>query len=185
MKKIGLIFIFIFLTGLFSGLFFSTGLRADSMDRLSGLMMSGFSGDSPGFARVFAGSVASNFTLVAVMAAAMLSKALCPLPPALLLFKSFATGFCSGLIYVSVPQQAFFISLTKLLPQNVFFIPGFIITAASLFIISASGGLRELSDMRKKSRNENSRFLLLSACAGTALIAAGAAVEGLFSLISL
>ncbi|HIU24968.1 MAG TPA: stage II sporulation protein M [Candidatus Copromorpha excrementigallinarum] len=185
MKKIGLIFIFIFLTGLFAGLFFSTSLSAEGNDSLSGLMTLAFSEKSPGFARVFTASLISNFTLVILMLPAVFSRLFSPLPAALLWYKSFAIGFCSGLLYINSPEDAFIISLVRFLPQNVFFIPAFIFIAALFFHISHSGGLKAVYPAGKKSRRGGSPPLLLYAAAGAALIVIGSVAEGIFSLISL
>jgi len=53
MKKTLIIFIFIFLTGLFAGLFFSTGLSTENSTYLSAQLLAGFSSPSAGFFRIF------------------------------------------------------------------------------------------------------------------------------------
>ena len=98
MRKIGSILLFIFLTGLFTGLFFSTCLSTKNTETLSALLLTGITTSKTGFLQSFLTSLLTNFMLFFLMLPALLSRCLCPLPPLVLWYKSFAIGFCSGLV---------------------------------------------------------------------------------------
>lgn len=176
MKKLGSIFIFVFLTGIFSGLFFSTNLSAESNDNLSSLLLSAVNAPSCGFAGAFAYAFLSNSALLLLMLPALFAKILCFLPPLLLWYKSFATGFCSGLIYINAGDNAFLISLVKILPQNLFFIPAFIALSLILFNTSVN---------KKSSRAKNDKTLKHVIIAAAVFIFAGSFTEALLHLIAL
>lgn len=179
MKKLGLIFIFIFLTGLFSGLFFSTNLSYENNSYLSALLLTSLSDSSSGFYKTFLSLMVSNFILVAMAAAALINKFLCPLPPVILGYKSFAIGFCSGLLFIGDPANAFLISALRIFPQNIFIIPGFIIFCAAVFAFS-------VSEKAKKGRFiYEKKNLLIFTAASLALILTGCLTGALFHLFSL
>lgn len=136
MRKLGSILLFLFLTGLFTGLFFSTCLSSENTRSLSTLLLTGITSSQTGFLKSFLTSLFTNFTLFALMLPALLSKYLCPLPPLVLWYKSFAIGFCSGLIWMGARSRILFLSLLHILPQNLFLIPGFFL--CSLTILSVS-----------------------------------------------
>ena len=94
LKKALTISVFVFLFGLFSGLFFSTGLSEENSKELSSLFISSISDDTMRPIRILLSSLFSNYTAAAVMMAAMLSGLLSFLPFAVLWYKSFAIGFC-------------------------------------------------------------------------------------------
>lgn len=179
MKKLGLIFIFIFLTGLFSGIFFSTGLTPENNAHLSALLLAGFSDRTEGFFNVFFSMLLSNGIIMAAMAASLLSKLLCPLPPLILWYKSFAIGFCSGLLYMNAPHKAFIISLLKIFPPHIFIIPAFIISSVFFFYCS-------VREIRKKSRpSHEKKGLLTVTVISAALLTAGCITSSLCRLIAL
>ena len=178
MKRTGLIFIFIFLTGLFSGLFFSINLSYENSSYLSSLLLAGLERESAGFLSVFLSVLFSNLALALLMAPALLTKVLCPLPPAILWYKSFAIGFCSGLVYAGQAQQPILISLLKLLPQNVFLIPAFLLLSVVLFS-------RSRMQPAQKNRPAGRQELLYAIAAAVALIFLGALTEAVFHLIAL
>lgn len=178
MKKIWFIFIFIFLTGLFSGLFFSTGLSAENSSYLSALLISGMSNTSSGFMQSFFSIFISNFLLILFMFPAVITKYLCFLPPSLLWYKSFAVGFCCGLVYSSDVENAVTITLLKLLPQNLFFIPTFTILAVILFSISVNA-------QKNRPLHFNNKSLLYILIAASAFLTAGCVIESIFHLIAL
>ena len=180
MKKIGAIFIFIFLTGLFSGIFFSTNLSYENNDILSAFLLGSFNDNSIGFAKTLFLSLTTNLTLFIVMLPAMLTKYLCPLPAAVLWYKSFAIGFCSGLVYLNASSDAFIISIIKLFPQNLFFIPAFILISVAVFCSS----LKIFPDIKNKRRQNNSVLFYLLA-ASVSLLLIGAVTESVFHLVAL
>ena len=173
MKKIVVASIFIFLTGLFTGLFFSMGLSDESNGYLSTLLISGITDSSAGFFRLLVSSLTSNLILVALMLVAIVTKLLCPLPALLLWYKSFAIGFCSSLIYISAVEHAFLISLTKILPANLLLIPGFIALTAITFHSSAT----ELTKVKRPSREKESLRNALLICIGVIFV--GCVIESL------
>ena len=81
MKKLASVFIFILMTGLFSGVFFSTNLSYENNEYLSSLLLSGFENSSSGFVSCLLSALSSNLILVALMLPAIAAKPLCPLPP--------------------------------------------------------------------------------------------------------
>lgn len=179
MKKLGLIFIFIFLTGLFSGLFFSANISYENNEYLSSLLLSSFSDNSSGFVKAFFSAAISNFLLIIIMLPAVFTKFLSPLPPAVLWYKSFAIGFCSGLIYLNASEKAFLISAVKIFPQNLFIIPAFLIIAASIFYFSTS-------EIAKKNRpHREKRSLLQISVFALMLMIAGCITEAVCHLIVL
>lgn len=190
MRKIGSILIFIFLTGLFSGIFFSTNLSQNANDTLSALMLTSFSDSKAGFFKVFTSSLITNLTLFLIMAPAAFIKYLKPLPAAVLWYKSFAIGFCSGLVYINAASQALLISLVKILPQNLFIIPSFIIFAYTLLSHTVSrsqaSNKRSSQSFNKKSRSPfyiNGAPVTLVISAG--LLIAGALMEAIFHSVAL
>ncbi len=152
MKRAGIISIFVFLTGLFAGLFFCIGLGVENYGRLSSLLLEGLA-SSPGLIKSFAASFATNFPLALLMLAAIFSKLLCLLPFLLLFYKSFSLGFCSCLIHMTSADHTLLLSLIKLFPQNLFFMPAFILLAAVTFSIS-------LGEARKTNRLSHNRMSL-------------------------
>lgn len=179
MKKAISIFLFLFLTGLFAGLFFCMNLSEANGSALSSLLIAGLTASSPGFFNVFLSAAVSNFTLALLMLPSLLTRLLCPLPPLALLCKSFAVGFCSGLVFLGAEKDAFFLSLLKLFPQNVFYIPAFLLLSAVLFY----GSLTELCKKNRPSREKEGlkNAVLLSA----ALMLAGCITEAACHLIAL
>ena len=179
MKKLGLIFIFIFLTGLFSGLFFSANLSSENNSYLSSLLLSSFSDSTAGFFGTFFSALTSNLLLIIIMLPALFTKLLCPLPPALLWYKSFAIGFCSGLLYINSADDAFLISILRIFPQNLFLIPAFLVISAMIFYCS-------VSELRKKSRpSKEKKGLLHVAVLAFAMILAGCLTESVCHAIAL
>lgn len=176
MKKLGLIFIFVFLTGIFSGLFFSTNLSAESNDTLSSLLLSAVNSPSCSFTEAFMDTFISNSALLLLMLPALFTKIFCFLPPLLLWYKSFATGFCSGLIYINAGSHAFLISLVKILPQNLFFIPAFVAIAFITFNASINKKIRP-------AKNDNTLKHIIIAAA--VLIFVGSLTEALLHLVAL
>lgn len=177
MKKIILILIFIFLTGLFSGLFFSTNISDESNQTLSSFMISGMSPTDAGFFRVFTLSFSSNALLFFLMVPAAFTVILRPMPLLILWYKSFAIGFCSGLIYINYESEAFTISMLKLFPQNLFFIPAFIMFAAAVLKFRTS----DRRDFRLKfGRNFNISMSAAAFAASLLLLTLGAAAEAVF-----
>ena len=136
MRKIGSILLFIFLTGLFTGLFFSTCLSTKNTEALSALLLTGITTSKTGFLQSFLTSLLTNFMLFFLMLPALLSRCLCPLPPLVLWYKSFAIGFCSGLVWMGARSHVLLFSLLHILPQNLFLIPGFFLCA--LAVLSSS-----------------------------------------------
>lgn len=179
MKKIGAISIFIFLTGLFAGLFFSTALSPENSSYLSSLLLYGISSPSSGFAEHFRASAVSNFTLVLLMIPALFTRFLCPLPILVLCFKSFALGFCSGLVHMGATDQAFLISLLKLFPQNIFFVPAFILLASAVCYCSAAEVMKKNRLSREKKSLKHLLFFSML------LIMAGCVTEACCRLITL
>ncbi len=179
MKKLGLVFIFIFLTGLFSGLFFSTGLSYENGSYLSTLLTASLSDSSAGFSGTFFSLLFSNFILVIAAAPAVFTRFLCPLPPMVLAYKSFAIGFCSGLLFLDDPGSAFLISATKIFPQNIFIIPGFIILCTAVFFCST------YETMKKNRSHHEKKDLLIWLSVSVGLILAGCLTASLFHSVSL
>ncbi|WP_428259380.1 stage II sporulation protein M [Gallibacter sp. Marseille-QA0791] len=172
MKKLASVFIFILMTGLFSGVFFSTNLSYENNEYLSSLLISGFESGSPGFISSLLSALSSNFILAALMLPALVAKPLCPLPPAMLWFKSFAIGFCSGLLYLN-SEKAITMSLLKIFPQNIFLLPAFLIMSITLFCISISGGIKKSRPVQEK------KGLLLISAASCILLLTGCVIEAI------
>jgi len=173
MKKISLIFTFIFLTGLFSGLFFSMNLSEENCTALSSVLLSGLDSPSSGFFRTFITSIAANLAAVLIMLPAVFLRPLCILPPAILWFRSFATGFCCGLIFLNAGSHAFVLSSIKILPQNLLLIPGFFLMSATLFCISKDQVIRK-SRLSAERKNLLRIFII-----SLGLIIAGSLIQGL------
>lgn len=165
LQKVLYISIFIFLFGLFSGVFFSTGLSEENNSYLSDMFISSLSDPSRSFFRTLLSSLVSNLTLALFMLAAVLSRLLRFLPFAALWFKSFASGFCSSLLYLSETENAVLISLVKLLPPSLFVLPGFIVLAAVTFIYSRNETVKAKRPSREKKGLQNTAFISLAAIA--------------------
>lgn len=179
MKKIAAISIFIFLFGLFSGLFFSTGISDENNTYLAGLLTSSITDTSTGFFRIFLAALLSNFTIAALMLASVFTKLLCPLPFLMLWYKSFAIGFCSGLVYLGETENAFLISFVKILPPSLFFIPAFIVLAAASFTYS-------YNELVKSKRPSHDRKVLQTIVfISLAAIFAGCIIEAICHIINI
>ena len=178
MKKAGVISIFVFLTGLFAGLFFSVGLEPENKSQLSALLLQGLS-SSPGFLKSFGASFTTNFSLALLMLAAVFSKVLCPLPFLLLFYKSFSLGFCSFLMHAGSAGDALLISLLKFFPQNLFFVPAFILLATASFCMSLRSPVQK-NRLSRKGRSLQSVLVLASV-----LLLAGCITEAVCRLIAL
>ena len=171
--------IFIFLAGLFAGLFFSTGVSDENSEYLSGLLVSSIGDSSPSFFKSFLSFLVSNLSLCALMLTAVLSKLLCPLPFLILWFKSFAIGFCSCLLYASDAANPLLLSIIKLRPQNLFLLPAFICLAAALFSYSSLELIKSKRPSTEKKGLQNIVFISLAAIIIGCIVGAG------FSLIDL
>lgn len=171
MKKIAAAAIFVFLTGLFSGIFFSTGISDENIAYLSSVLISSINDESDGFFGTLLSLLFSNFLTAALMLCALLNKKLCPLPLVVLISKSFAIGFCTGLIYLSGIEKPILISLTKMLPPSLFFVPAFIVLSAVSFICSR----QELFKTKRPSREKKDLKSVIFICLG--IIAAGCIVN--------
>ena len=184
MRKIGSILLFLFLTGLFTGLFFSTCLSSENASTLSALLLTGITTTKTGFLQSFLTSLATNFSLLALMLPALLSRYLCPLPPLILWYKSFAVGFCSGLIWMGARSHILFLSLIHILPQNLFLIPGFFLCALTILASSLQSPPAAGFSHTKSSLLANNRlfsFLVISAL----LLTAGSFTEAALRLAAL
>lgn len=158
MKKLVPIFIFIFTTGLFTGLFFSMNLAEENNSYLFSLLICSFSDPSAGFFKMFTFALISNLIPAAAATAAVLSRFLSPLPPVVLWFKSFAVGFCNGLIYINA-DNAVSLSLFNILPPNLFIMPAFIALSVAAFYCSSS----ELLKKNRPRHEMKGLFMILSA----------------------
>ena len=172
-RKLLLLSVFIFLFGLFAGLFFSIGLSEENTDRLSSSLISSMTDMSIGGFRIFMSALFSDLTTAALMLAAALSKLLCFLPFAVLWYESFAIGFCCGLIHLVSTENAIALSLTEILPPAIFFIPSFIILAAAATACSKN----EILKSKRPSREGKSLIVLISG--SLVAIVIGCAIEAL------
>lgn len=179
MKKTAASFIFIFLTGLFTGLFFSISLDEDNSVYLSQLFISSITDTSSGFMRTLISSVISAMSMAALMLASVVSRLLAFLPPAVLWYRGFALGFCSGLAYIGDAGSALSISLIKLLPPSLFFIPAFIMLATACFRYSRN----RLASSKRSSREKKDLQTIVFICLGA--ITAGCVTEALCHLAAL
>lgn len=179
MQKLFTITSFVFLAGLFAGIFFNTVLSEENCTYLSNLLASSINDKTASFLRVLLSASISNFLMVSLMLAATLSKLLCPLPFIVLWYKSFAIGFCSALIYMCDIENAFFISLLKIFPPAIFIIPAFIILTSTTYIYSSN----ELIKSKRSSheRKDLQVLIIISLFA----IAAGCIMEAVCSLFVL
>lgn len=159
MKKTASIFIFILMTGLFAGIFFSTNLSYENNQYLSALLLTSFTENTAGFGKIFLSALASNFILIILMLPAAAVKLLRPVPPVILWFKSFAIGFCSGLVYLNA-DNAVLISFTKIFPPNLFIMPAFLILSTVIFHCSSSETVK-----KNRPYHENKGLLVLAAVA--------------------
>lgn len=176
MKKLCTIFIFIFLSSLFCGIFFSTNLSAENNAALSTMLIDALTSPSFGFFKGFIESFFSNALLLIMMLPAAFTIWLSFLPIIILCCKGFAIGFCSGMLYINAGDDAFFISLVKLLPQNLFFIPAFIFIATIIFRISTN---------KHSSAAKQKPALSKTAAVMALLVVAGSLTEALLHLIAL
>lgn len=178
MKKAGVISIFIFMTGLFSGLFFCIDLGTENYGRLSSLLLGNLS-SSPGFIKSLTASFATNFPLALLMLASVFSRLLCPLPFLLLFYKSFSLGFCSCLIHITSADNPFLLSLLKFFPQNLFFVPAFLLLAAVTFSMSVAESIKT-NRLPRERMSLKSVIILISV-----LLLAGCITEAACRLIAL
>ena len=183
MKKLLTISTFIFLTGLFAGLFFSYGLSDENKAYLVELLVSGLSDSNSGFFRSFFASLIANLSLATLMVFAVFTKKLHPLPLILLLYKSFALGFSSGLIYIGQAmgqsENPFLLSLIKIFPQNLLFVPAFILLATAAFIYSREALLKTKRSSREKKDLNKIIIICLAA------ITAGCIIEAIVLAVPL
>lgn len=179
LKKVFVISGFIFLAGLFAGIFFNTVLSEENSNYLSNLLASSINDATAGFFSTLFSALISNYFLAVLMLAAALSKLLCPLPYVILWYKSFAVGFCSGLIYLSDMENPFFISLLKILPPAAFIMPAFIVLSAVTFIYSRNEFVKSKRSFREKK--DLQKIMIISMAA----IAAGCIMEAVCSLFIL
>ena len=178
MKKIGSIFLFLFMTGLFAGLFFSTTLSPSSSADLSVLLHAGFTNDSEGFFSTFFAIFLCSLIPMLLMLPAAAAKCLCFLPPAILWFKSFSIGFCTGLVYINQSEQAILLTLTRILPQSLCLIPAFLILSAAVFHYSVT---RSQKNRTPHEYQVLSHMLMLAA----ALLLLGSLLQTLFCRVPL
>ncbi len=143
MKKSIMIFIFIFLAGLFSGMFYSMSLSEESCGTLSALLLEASSVSAAGFFHDFLFYLRTSLFMLMVMIPAVFCRFLCPLPGCILWFKSFTVGFCCGLLYISDPGRAFSLSLVRIFPKELFMLPSFIAAAVLITYLSLSNGSRK------------------------------------------
>ena len=177
LKKVFAISIFIFLFGLFSGLFFSIGMSEGVKDDLSSSFISSITDESIGHARILLSSLFSNYMISALMLTAALSNMLCFLPFTVLWCRSFAIGFCSGLIHISGTESPVVLSLTELLPPSMFFIPGFILLAAASYVCSRN------EILKSKRPSSTGKSLISLILISLAVVTAGCIVETICHLL--
>lgn len=162
MKKLLIISMSIFLTGLFAGIFFSYGIADENKSYLANLIVTNITGLDKGFLTSLGASLITNLSIAFLMLVAIYSKLLSPLPLFLLLYKSFALGFSNSLLYISqailrgsghsvrITESAAFYSLTNIVPQNMFFIPAFIVLATVTFKYSHAALLKSKRSSRER-----------------------------------
>lgn len=177
MKKVLTTSVFIFLTGLFAGLFFSYGLSEENISYLVDLLISNLSGSSSGFFRSLGSSLITNLSLAALMIVTVATKKLCPIPFVLLFFKSFTLGFSNSLIHIGQAmgqvENAVFLSLMKMVPQNLLFIPAFILLATASFMHSRESMLK--TKRPSHERKDLNKIIIICLAA----IVAGCIVEAI------
>lgn len=178
MKSALIISVFVFLTGLFAGIFFSTGLSDANIELLGKFLISSIGDSHKGVLSVLTSSLITNMGLALIMVSAVISRLLCPLPLLILLYKSFAVGFCSSLVYIIGYEHAFLASLIKVLPHNSILVPTFIALAAFTFYASRSELCKSKGSSRK--RKDLGKIILITLSA----IVAGCITEALCSMIN-
>lgn len=180
MKKLLITFISIFTTGIFAGLFFGTGISPENRIYLCEMILSGLNDSSSGAVMHTFTVFLSEISLILLMIPALFTKYLSFFPPSVLFYKSFSLGFCCSLIYSSDIENSLYISMLRILPQNLFSVPAFISLAAIFFSLS----IRRKPQKNRLLHNE-SRSLLFAAAVSAGLIFAGAVIDSVFRAAAL
>lgn len=132
-KKILLLSVFFFLTGISTGIFLELTMIEEEKIGIAGylqdyLYMNTRSMEYP---NPFLSSLSSNLLLLVILFLAGLSVLGFPVALAVLTYKGMALGFCTGLIAETLKDKGIFVILTSLIPQNLILIPAFILAAAA------------------------------------------------------
>lgn len=176
-KKYFTISVFVFLVGLFAGLFFCTGISASGNHYLTNIFKTSIADNEFSFFSAFFRLLIKNIFLIILILPALCSKILCPLPQLILWYKAFAIGFCNGLIYLGDVSQPVFFSLTRVIPSNLFIIPAFIFLTTFVTRYSYEG-----LSKRKRSSTEIKDLKIVIIISLSAIVA-GCFIEALFHLI--
>lgn len=132
-KKVLLLSVFFFLTGISTGVFLELTMIEGEKSSIAGylkdyLYMNTGSMEYP---NPFLSSLCSNLLLFLILFLAGLSVLGFPVALAVLTYKGMALGFCTGLIAETLKNKGLLVILTSLAPQNLILIPAFILAAAA------------------------------------------------------
>ncbi|MCQ4635383.1 stage II sporulation protein M [Anaerovorax odorimutans] len=132
-KKVFLISVFFFLTGISTGIFLELTMAADEKSSLAGYLQQYLYMDSGSvdYPNPFLSSLTSNLLLLLIIFLAGLSALGFPAALAALTYKGMALGFCTGLIVETLKDKGILVILTSLVPQNLILIPVFILASAA------------------------------------------------------
>lgn len=171
-KKILLLSVFFFLTGISTGTFLELTMIEGEKSSIARYLQDYLymNTGSMEYPNPFLSSLSSNLLLLAILFLAGLSVLGFPVALAVLTYKGMALGFCTGLIAETLKEKGFFVILTSLVPQNLILIPAFILAATA----AVNYGL--LSFQKKHAAAKRNPKALSSSYLRASLLLAGAIV---------
>lgn len=171
-KKILLLSVFFFLTGISTGTFLELTMIEGEKSSIARYLQDYLymNTGSMEYPNPFLSSLSSNLLLLAILFLAGLSVLGFPVALAVLTYKGMALGFCTGLIAETLKEKGFFVILTSLVPQNLILIPAFILAATA----AVNYGL--LSFQKKHTAAKRNSKALSSSYLRASLLLAGAIV---------
>ncbi|MEG0830349.1 MAG: stage II sporulation protein M [Anaerovoracaceae bacterium] len=164
--------LFIFLTGISTGVFLQLTMTSDENANLAGYLKEYLysNGVKIDFPNPFFSSVGTNLFLLLIISLCGLSALGFPLALLTLLYKGMSLGFSVSLIMETMSQDGIPLIFTSLVPQNLVLIPVFILATSTAvnfafeFFHSRSGPLK------KNLPGRSSSYLLTEVCFAIAII---------------
>lgn len=157
-----LLSVFLFLTGISTGIFLELTMAADEKSNLASYLQQFLSTDSTvDYPNPFTASLTNNLFLLFVIFLAGLSVLGVPVALAALLYKGVALGFSCGLIMESLSTRGITVILTALVPQNLLLIPVFLLATAAAFNYARIALASRKVPIKKSLRETSSYYILL------------------------
>lgn len=171
---------FLFLTGLFAGVFLELTMAPEEKNNVLHYLLQYLSSDNSAmdYPSPFAISALSNLLMLFILCLSGFTVFGFPVALLVLCYRGLGLGFSAGLLLESQQENGVVLLLTSLIPQNLFLIPAFLLGASGVLNYSLYH-LRTRRQSIRKSRKETPGSYLILILLIALLIVIGCGVEAI------